>query len=89
MAKTPHNIQVKTGADASFTLSDNQVALIFDASDESLMSSTGNSILIASSRGTAKLTPTSNLTFGLNVMKKITLTKEEIKDALGKRKETV
>lgn len=86
MPKKATNIQVKTSADGPLALSDNQVALVFDASKEGSLSSSGKTLLVASSHGAQKISETSDIRYSVNVMRPIGLTPEELKAILANRK---
>jgi|TARA_R100000458_G_C8118150_1_gene138135 hypothetical protein len=74
----PFNTTVVTSADGALALSDNQVAIVFDTNEAGQLSSTGKTHLIASSRGARKISATSDITFSLNVMRKVKITPEEM-----------
>ena len=76
MAKDATNVLVYSGATSStVTLSETQVALVLDASEGGKPSASGKTMLVATSHGAQPLT----------VMKKITLTAEEIAKVLANR----
>ena len=84
MAKDATNVLVYSGATSStVTLSETQVALVLDASEGGKPSASGKTMLVAISHGAQPLTD--DLTYSLNVMKKITLTAEEIAKVLANR----
>lgn len=84
MVKDANNVQVYTGIEhASVAISPNQVALVIDVEQGGQPSSSGKTMLVASSRGAQDLG--NGVSYSLNVMKKLTFTAEEIKEMLANR----
>jgi hypothetical protein len=84
MAKDANNVLVYAGIEhVSVALSPNQVALVIDVEQGGEPSSTGKTMLVASSCGAQPIAD--GITYSLNVMKKLTFSKEEIAQMLATR----